>query len=647
MEQNWSRYKLGISLLVSLLTMASIVTVVWGQPIKQLTINYIEASAIPGQFANQVRAYVTVSDVDENPILGLSASDFEALEDGQEIVIDEVSQATDPMAIVLAIDTSGSMQARDASGQTSIDAAKRAAVDFISMLAQDDQVALFSFDEEPILRLDFSVDHGATINAVNALSAKEGASTCLYDTAFEAVKKAAEFPRGRRAIILLTDGKDETLAGPPCSTHTLNDVIDIATTRTIRVPIYTVGVGPKVDAQELGRIASLTGGRNLLATSSAELAGFYQRIANQLKNQYVVKYTTQAPSGEHSLVIKVRHEGSQGQDEKRFWVPPLPVARPPTVSFVSPTSADQIRGTVTVRVSITPEEAVAKVRYYVDGALKEEYTTAPFDTFNWDTAGLSSGIHVLRIEAVDFNGQIGSAEMTINVTVPTATPMPTATPTPIPGGVGPTSTIVCIVVLLLLLGAIAGGAVWWLRRRQVEEVEEPWPAEEGIWPGELEEMIGEEEKETEDTTGFEEGEIVTMDVKGEAPLATLTVVKSLDLEPGETFEIIGTTKLGRSSRNDIHIPDQPVSREHAEIYFDGSTFYIRDLGSKYGTKVDGRSVSAVGTSLYDGAQIQLGTKTILEFHFTALREESEEDEVTRDIADDHEERTQEWMDDEE
>ncbi len=634
MERNRSKYKLGIALLLSLPAVASTVAVIWGQPIERLTINYIEASAVPEQFANQVRAYVTVSDVDENPILGLATSDFEALEDGKEVVVDEVSRATDPMAVVLAIDTSGSMQARDVAGQTSIEAAKSSAVDFISMLAEDDQVALFSFDEKPVLRLDFSVDHGAAINAVNALSAKEGASTCLYDTAFEAVKKAAEIPRGRRAIILLTDGKDETLAGPPCSTHNLNDVIDAATTRTIRVPIYTIGVGPKVDAQELGRIASLTGGRNLLATSSAELAGFYRTIASQLKNQYVVKYITQAPSGEHSLVIKVQHGGSQGQDEKRFWVPPLPAVHPPTVNFVSPTSADEIRGIVTVRVNITPAETVAKVRYYVDGTLKKEYTAAPFDTFDWDTTGLSAGTHVLRVEAVDINGQIGSAELTISVMVP-ATPLPTPTPTPTPPVKGDgVLFIVCVVVLLLLLVAIAGGVVWWLRQQE-GKMEEPWPGEE-TWSG-----LGELMYEEDETIFEDEGE--TMDVGEElAPPATLTVVKSLDLDPGETFEITGgTTRVGRSTGNDIYIPDPPVSRKHAEIYFDGHTFYIRDLGSKYGTRVNGRSISSGGASLYDGAQIQLGTKTILEFHYAPLMEEFEEDEITRDIADDDEERTQE------
>jgi len=72
----------------------------------------------------------------------------------------------------------------------------------------------------------------------------------------------------------------------------------------------------------------------MLASSLDELSNFYRLLANQLKNQYVIEYITQTPSGEHSLVIKARHNASVEQDEKRFWSPPLPVIRPPTVSLL-------------------------------------------------------------------------------------------------------------------------------------------------------------------------------------------------------------------------------------------------------------------------------------------------------------------------
>lgn len=672
-------HKLRTCLLIILLTNFPLTAAVLAQPIKQLTINYIEVSEAPEQYANRVIAYVTVTDASENPIPGLSTQSFEVNEDGKDIGEKqnlEVSQTADPMSVILAIDTSGSMQAKDKSGVTSMEAARRAAVDFINMLSKGDKVAIFSFNNNPILNLDFTDDHQAAVDAVKKLSAKYRASTCLNDTAIEAIKKAAEIPKGRRAIILLTDGKDEK-GGGPCSIHTPSDVIDAATTKTIRVPIYTVGVGPKVDAKELRRFASFTGGRNLLATSVAELKGFYQKIANQLKNQYAVTYLTRSPSGEHSLVIKARHEGSQEQDLKRFLSPPPPIPAEPKVSFLRPTKNDKIVGTVDVRVGITPEKGIAKVRYYVNSALKKEYASAPFKTFRWDTADLSSGLHVLRVEAFNIMGRMGWAELTLKVFAPTIeiiSPSPTeeiggsvevririvseeetaalryfvdgvqiqevtsgdfetfdldagslpAGPhtlkvevedvngrtgsaeiplrikAPVAGGI---LTIVLIVVLLLLTATLAGGAVWWMRFRKKEAETLPGLDTTRTQPRE-------ELEEIEDET------MLFMDSGEEAlpPRATLKVVKAPEVNPGVVYPILGTTKIGRSENNEIHIQEKSISRKHAEIYFDGGTFFIRDLGSKYGTMVDQRRISSEVCNLQNGTQIGLGPKVTFEFH---------------------------------
>jgi len=624
--QNRATFRLGTVLLFSLLIVFSMVDFIRAQSIERLTVNYIEASAVPGQGANEVRAYVTVSDADDNPIPGLSEMDFVALEDGREVSIDGAALTTDPMAIVLAIDTSGSMQAQDKSGQTSMEAARMAAMDFISMLSEGDRVAIFSFNNDPILLLDFSTDHAAAADVVNGLAAKPNAATRLYDTALEAVKKAAEIPKGRRAIILLTDGRDEK-AGRKFSTHSINDVIDAATTKAIRVPIYTIGVGPQVDVRELGRMAGLTGGRSLIATSLDELPGFYQTIANQLKNQYLIKYTTRTPSGEHSLVIKALYEGSKAQDEKRFWSPPLPVMRAPTVKIVEPRSADQVRGTVTVRVSIDPVDTVARVRYYVNAALKEERTKAPFDTFKWNTAGLPGGLHVLRVEAVDVNGKVGTAEITAKVKTP---PAPKPGPVPIAveaKGISPIMIWGAALVLLLVL--IACGALWWFRLRHKEEIGETAPTAAQEHPFEMPERFdGDETQFMPDFGGT--GEAIASGEKGRTHLATLTVVKSMNLDPGKTFEVsIGTTTIGRTSANDIFIPDKPVSRKHAEITFDDDTFYIRDLGSKNGTQVDGESISSNPECLNNGANIHLSSKTILEFNVVVIEEEVKEDDITK------------------
>lgn len=46
-------------------------------------------------------------------------------------------------------------------------------------------------------------------------------------------------------------------------------------------------------------------------------------------------------------------------------------------------------------------------------------------------------------------------------------------------------------------------------------------------------------------------------------------------------------RVGRSSRNEIPIADPTVSKEHAEITSRDGRFYVRDLGSRNGTRVNG------------------------------------------------------------
>ena len=612
----------------------------WCQGVEQLTINYIEAMPLSDQFINRVQAYVTVSDKNQEPVPGLGSENFNVLEDGRPVDIDSVARTTDPMAVVLAIDTSGSMLARDKSGQTSMTAAKRAAIQFISRLDAQDRVALYSFNTEPVLHLDFSNDHKAAVEAVNALKARVNAATCLYDTAFEAVKKSAEIPRGRRAIILMTDGKDEK-GGGPCSTYTVNDVIDAATTKTIRVPIYTIGAGPKVDPKDLGRIASFTGGVSLLAATPAELDGFYRKIADQLKNQYRVTYNTQSPSGEHSLVIKALREGRAAQDEKRFWAPPLPTLFPPTVHVVHPGPGEAIKDTVTVKIKVVPEQTVARVRYYVDAALKAEFKGVPFDTFGWNVAELSPGKHVLRIEAVDIRGQSGSVEMThLIAPPPSSEPKPEA-PQPastakalsqvsVPKAASPEPDRVSrlITVVLPVLVVIAALFFWIFCKkkkqadiRRINEVEA------------LSMEAPASDVEDEDATMFftdaEPAEKTEVSGDVHPPIASLTVVESDQLSSDQQFDIGGTVSIGRGSANDINIPAKSVSRKHAEIYLDGKMYYIRDLGSKYGIKVNGNTIASGRSGLNDGDRIQLGPKTVLQIHLSFPPDEDAGDDMTR------------------
>src|SRR5688572_10641651 len=63
--------------------------------------------------------------------------------------------------------------------------------------------------------------------------------------------------------------------------------------------------------------------------------------------------------------------------------------------------------------------------------------------------------------------------------------------------------------------------------------------------------------------------------------------------------------IGRSRESDIFLPDQWLSRHHAEIRRDGDGFFVVDLGSKNGTLLNGDSV-ATRHRLHHGDVITLG-----------------------------------------
>ncbi len=70
----------------------------------------------------------------------------------------------------------------------------------------------------------------------------------------------------------------------------------------------------------------------------------------------------------------------------------------------------------------------------------------------------------------------------------------------------------------------------------------------------------------------------------------------------------GSTILGRSNDADFRLPDTGVSRQHAEIIWDGQTAFLVDLQSTNGTTVNDQPVE--NWELADGDVITLGHSTI-------------------------------------
>ena len=63
--------------------------------------------------------------------------------------------------------------------------------------------------------------------------------------------------------------------------------------------------------------------------------------------------------------------------------------------------------------------------------------------------------------------------------------------------------------------------------------------------------------------------------------------------------------IGRSSRHGIHLPDPSVSRDHAEVLLSDGRVVLRDLGSRNGTRLNGKRVEGEAT-IKSGDRLEIG-----------------------------------------
>jgi hypothetical protein len=83
---------------------------------------------------------------------------------------------------------------------------------------------------------------------------------------------------------------------------------------------------------------------------------------------------------------------------------------------------------------------------------------------------------------------------------------------------------------------------------------------------------------------------------GEAPLSRFALDRSL-------------VRIGRRSSNEIALPDTKVSREHARVERIGGRYYLVDVGSTNGVRINGRDARG-RTELVPGDLIEIGLQRL-------------------------------------
>ncbi|MFQ3648813.1 MAG: FHA domain-containing protein [Gemmataceae bacterium] len=83
-------------------------------------------------------------------------------------------------------------------------------------------------------------------------------------------------------------------------------------------------------------------------------------------------------------------------------------------------------------------------------------------------------------------------------------------------------------------------------------------------------------------------------------------IRVLNPLTGEVWESNDLLRIGRNPNTDIQLPDRMVSRLHALLWADLSQWWIRDLQSRNGTRINGQLVTRDRHSVQGGDELNLG-----------------------------------------
>jgi Ca-activated chloride channel homolog len=262
----------------------------------------LKVRARSGYFAPKpppVRAEIefTLTDA-ERQFADIGVDDLVVVEDGVEQKVDVFHEAVSPVSIVLAIDASGSMKKW-------ADSAKAAASAFVNAIRPQDALGLLMFADSSQLAVDLTTDRDRALAAIAGYSPRGG--TALYDAIGDSLSRLQK-AAGRRAVVVVTDGRDEDNAGTkPGSVRSFADVAKSA--HSGGAIIFGIGVGQNVDRFVLSTLATESGGEAYFPEDITQLEAEYHRIVENLRRRWIIGYESTDPKRDgawRSVTIRVK-----------------------------------------------------------------------------------------------------------------------------------------------------------------------------------------------------------------------------------------------------------------------------------------------------------------------------------------------------
>jgi Ca-activated chloride channel homolog len=264
-----------------------------------------------------VNVALNVMDAKGAPVGGLNREDFQILEDGkpQEIRIFE-REATTPLSIVLAIDTSDSVWTNER-------LEKQAAKHFVDALLRDqDELDLIEFSEVVREVVSFTNQKKRIESGIGEM--QMGGATALYDAVYLASERLAETSAAagrRRVIVLITDGGDTVKGSPYTQAMEQAQRAGAMVYAIIIVPI-SADAGRNVAGEHaLIQMAKDTGGKYYYAADAKDLEPAFRHVSDDLRTQYLLGYYAPKRGTDNSYrKIEVRMEDSslRGEYDLRY-----------------------------------------------------------------------------------------------------------------------------------------------------------------------------------------------------------------------------------------------------------------------------------------------------------------------------------------
>jgi Ca-activated chloride channel homolog len=265
----------------------------------------------------------SVSDRQGRSILGLKAENFTLFEDGKPVKIEYLSTQDNPLNVVLLIDTSQSAKDR-------FDKIKNAASEFIKQLRPNDKCMIVNFDRSARVKSEFSSNQTRLNNAINRITLSEKQGTLLRDALAVIVETEITKVKGRKAIILITDGKD---AGSIISENDMFFRLIESDAPIYSILYETVATIPSINQNEkikydkkklkefqiaqqkknesaasfMQKLSDVTGGRSYQKEIS-NLSDAFANITEELRKQYLIGFYPESENyniSQHQIKIKI------------------------------------------------------------------------------------------------------------------------------------------------------------------------------------------------------------------------------------------------------------------------------------------------------------------------------------------------------